>query len=97
MPVAAFTPEGQLISANDVARPLLHFQNLVDAGLDDARNEALKQGAVATAIEFAALTAPFRASEPARLAAIHRTNADHQEVGTVFRKMNSSRGCAGKT
>jgi PAS domain S-box-containing protein len=52
MPVAAFTPEGQLISANDVARPLLHFQNLVEAGLDDARNEALKQGAVATLIDI---------------------------------------------
>jgi PAS domain S-box-containing protein len=52
MPVAAFTPEGQLIGASDVARPLLHFQNLVEAGLDDARNEALKQGAVATSIDI---------------------------------------------
>lgn len=50
MPVAAFTREGMLIGTSDAARPLLGFHNLVDAGLDDARNDALKQGAVATAI-----------------------------------------------
>lgn len=52
MPVAAFSADGQLIGASDVARPLLHFQNLIEAGLDDARNDALKQGAVATAIDI---------------------------------------------
>lgn len=52
MPVAAFTAEGQLIGASDAARPLLGFHSLVSAGLDDARNEALKQGAVATAIDI---------------------------------------------
>ena len=35
-----------------MARPLLGFQNLVDAGLDDARHEALKVGAVVTAIDI---------------------------------------------
>ncbi len=50
MPVAAFSREGMLVGANDIARPLLGFHNLVEAGLDDARNDALKQGAVATAI-----------------------------------------------
>jgi PAS domain S-box-containing protein len=52
MPVAAFSPDGQLIGASDAARPLLRFQNLVEAGLDDARNDALKQGAVATSIDI---------------------------------------------
>lgn len=52
MPVAAFTREGILIGTSDAARPLLGFHNLVEAGLDDARNEALKQGAVATAIDI---------------------------------------------
>ena len=52
MPVAAFTREGMLIGTSDAARPLLGFHNLVEAGLDDARNDALKQGAVATAIDI---------------------------------------------
>src|SRR5260221_3311599 len=52
MPVAAFTPEGMLIGTSDAARPLLGFHNLVEAGLDDARNDALKQGAIATAIDI---------------------------------------------
>ena len=51
MPVAAFTREGMLIGSSDAARPLLGFHNLVEAGLDDARNDALRQGAVATAID----------------------------------------------
>ncbi|MET3843396.1 PAS domain-containing protein [Bradyrhizobium sp. OAE829] len=52
MPVAAFTRDGILIGTSDAARPLLGFQNLVEAGLDDARQDALKQGAVATAIDI---------------------------------------------
>jgi len=52
MPVAAFTRDGMLIGSSDAARPLLGFHNLVDAGLDDARNDALKQGAVATRIDI---------------------------------------------
>ncbi len=52
MPVAAFTREGMLIGTSDAARPLLGFHNLVEAGLDDARHDALKQGAVATAIDI---------------------------------------------
>ena len=55
MPVAAFSADGRLIGANDVARPLLGFQNLVDAGLDDARQDALKLGAVVTAIDIGRL------------------------------------------
>ncbi len=47
-----FLAAGRLIGANEVARPLLGFQNLVDAGLDDARHEALKVGAVVTAIDI---------------------------------------------
>ncbi|MBR1225310.1 PAS domain S-box protein [Bradyrhizobium sp. AUGA SZCCT0176] len=52
MPVAAFTRDGILIGTSDTARPLLGFHNLVEAGLDDARQDALKQGAVATAIDI---------------------------------------------
>src|SRR6266568_1031084 len=50
MPVAAFSADGQLIGASDAARPLLNFHNLVEAGLDHARHDALKQGAAATTI-----------------------------------------------
>jgi PAS domain S-box-containing protein len=54
MPVAAFTRDGLMVGASD-ACPLLGFHNLVEAGLvkaglDNARNDALKQGAVATTI-----------------------------------------------
>ena len=52
MPVAAFTRDGMLAGTSDAARRLLTFHNLVEAGLDDARNNALKQGAVATAIDI---------------------------------------------
>jgi len=52
MPVAAFSADGLLIGASDMARLLLNFHNLVEAGLDDARNAALKQGAVTTVIEI---------------------------------------------
>ncbi|MBR1191286.1 PAS domain-containing sensor histidine kinase [Bradyrhizobium sp. AUGA SZCCT0160] len=52
MPVAAFTRDGILIGTSDAARPLLGVHNLVEAGLDDARQDALKQGAVATAIDI---------------------------------------------
>jgi len=45
-PIAAFTPDGLLVGASDAARPLLGFRNLSELGLDDARNDALKQGRV---------------------------------------------------
>ena len=49
LPVAAFTADGQLVGSSDAARPLLGF---LEAGLDEARNDALKQGAVATSIDM---------------------------------------------
>jgi PAS domain S-box-containing protein len=47
-PVAAFTRDGTLVGANDAVRPPLGIRNLSEAGLDDARDEALTQGRVET-------------------------------------------------
>ncbi len=49
-PIAAFARDGLFIGASDGARSLLGFRNLTEAGLDDARNDALKQGRVETPI-----------------------------------------------
>jgi PAS domain S-box-containing protein len=43
-PVAAFARDGTLVGASDGARSLLGFHNLSEAGLEDARNDALKLG-----------------------------------------------------
>ncbi len=43
-PVAAFLSDGLFIGASAAARSLLGFRNLNEAGLDDARSDALKQG-----------------------------------------------------
>jgi PAS domain S-box-containing protein len=43
-PIAAFARDGLFIGASDAARSLLGFRNLTEAGLDDARSDALKQG-----------------------------------------------------
>jgi PAS domain S-box-containing protein len=43
-PIAAFARDGLFIGASDAARSLLGFRNLTEAGLDDARSNALKQG-----------------------------------------------------
>jgi PAS domain S-box-containing protein len=45
-PIAAFARDGMLIGASDAARSLLGFHNLSEAGLGDARSDALKQGRV---------------------------------------------------
>src|SRR3954451_11788012 len=50
LPIAAFTSDGALVAMSDAARPLLGFRNLAEAGLEQARLEALKQGSVETAI-----------------------------------------------
>jgi len=50
MPMAAFARDGMFVGASDAARPLLGFRNLAEAGLDDARNDALKQGRVETPV-----------------------------------------------
>jgi PAS domain S-box-containing protein len=49
-PVAAFARDGLLIGASDAARPLFGFRNLSEAGLDQARNDALKQGRAETPV-----------------------------------------------
>src|ERR1700730_11813392 len=47
-PIAAFARDGLFIGASDSARSLLGFRNLTEAGLDEARSDALKQGRSAT-------------------------------------------------
>jgi PAS domain S-box-containing protein len=49
-PIAAFARDGMFVGASDGARSLLGFRNLTEAGLDEARNDALKQGRVETPI-----------------------------------------------
>ena len=49
-PIAAFARDGMLIGASDSARPLLGFRNLSEAGLDEAREDALKEGRVETPV-----------------------------------------------
>src|SRR6266436_2529448 len=45
-PIAAFARDGMLVGASDAARSLPGFRNLAEAGLDDARSDALKQGLI---------------------------------------------------
>jgi PAS domain S-box-containing protein len=45
-PAAAFTSDGMLAGASVAARPLIDFRDLGDAGLGDARGEALAKGRV---------------------------------------------------
>jgi PAS domain S-box-containing protein len=47
-PLAAFTRDGTLVGASAAARPLLGFRDLSEAGLEQARLEALQQGRVET-------------------------------------------------
>ncbi len=49
-PIAAFARDGMFVGGSDAARSLLGFRNLSEAGLDEARNDALKQGRVETPI-----------------------------------------------
>ncbi|MGW1425252.1 PAS domain S-box protein [Bradyrhizobium manausense] len=45
-PMAAFAPDGMFAGASEAARPLLGFRDLGEAGLDQARSDALRQGRV---------------------------------------------------
>ncbi|MDN5001009.1 PAS domain S-box protein [Bradyrhizobium sp. GCM10027634] len=45
-PMAAFAPDGMFAGASEAARPLLGFRDLGEAGLEQARSEALRQGRV---------------------------------------------------
>ena len=49
-PIAAFARDGMFVGASDAARPLLGFRNLSEAGLDEARSDALQQGRVETPV-----------------------------------------------
>jgi PAS domain S-box-containing protein len=49
-PIAAFARDGMFVGASEAARPLLGFRNLSEAGLEDARSDALKQGRVETPV-----------------------------------------------
>lgn len=46
VPMAAFAPDGLFAGASEAARPLLGFRDLVEAGLDQARSDALARGRV---------------------------------------------------
>jgi PAS domain S-box-containing protein len=46
IPIAAFARDGMLVGASDAARSLPGFPELFEAGLDQARNDALAQGRV---------------------------------------------------
>src|ERR1700733_8441297 len=43
-PIAAFARDGMFVGASDAARSLPGFRNLAEAGLDQARSDALKEG-----------------------------------------------------
>lgn len=50
VPMAAFAPDGLFVGASEAARPLLGFRDLGEAGLDQARSDALAQGRAETPI-----------------------------------------------
>ncbi|MDN3275151.1 PAS domain S-box protein [Frankia sp. RB7] len=46
VPMAAFAPDGMFAGASEAARALLGFRDLTEAGLEQARSDALAQGRV---------------------------------------------------
>lgn len=52
VPMAAFAPDGLFIGASEAARPLRGFRNLSEAGLEQARSDALATGRVELPIGF---------------------------------------------
>ncbi|MCK1391700.1 PAS domain S-box protein [Bradyrhizobium sp. 1] len=46
VPMAAFGPDGMFAGASEAARSLLGFRDLTEAGLQQARNDALREGRV---------------------------------------------------
>jgi len=46
IPLLAFAPDGMYVGASETARALFGFRNLSEAGLEQARSEALAQGRV---------------------------------------------------
>ena len=49
-PIAAFARDGMFVGASDAAQTLLGFHSLAEAGLDDARRDALRQGRAETPV-----------------------------------------------
>ncbi|BAL79192.1 PAS domain-containing protein [Bradyrhizobium cosmicum] len=50
VPMAAFGPDGMFAGASEAARALLGFRDLGEAGLEQARSDALREGRVETPI-----------------------------------------------
>ncbi|RTM10998.1 MAG: PAS domain-containing protein, partial [Bradyrhizobiaceae bacterium] len=50
MPMAAFAPDGLFVGASEAARALLGFRDLSEAGLEQARSDALRDGRAETGI-----------------------------------------------
>ncbi|WP_439371029.1 PAS domain-containing protein [Bradyrhizobium sp. DASA03120] len=50
VPMAAFAPDGLFVGASEAARSLLGFRDLDEAGLEQARSDALAKGRVETPI-----------------------------------------------
>ncbi|MBR0841799.1 PAS domain S-box protein [Bradyrhizobium liaoningense] len=50
VPMAAFAPDGLFVGASEAARSLLGFRDLAEAGLEQARSEALSMGRAETPI-----------------------------------------------
>ncbi|OPY99288.1 PAS domain-containing sensor histidine kinase [Bradyrhizobium sacchari] len=50
VPMAAFAPDGLFVGASEAARSLLGFRDLDEAGLEQARSDALARGRVETPI-----------------------------------------------
>ncbi|MFK4510387.1 PAS domain-containing protein [Bradyrhizobium daqingense] len=50
VPMAAFAPDGLFAGASETARSLLGFRDLTEAGLDQARSDALRRGRAETPI-----------------------------------------------
>ncbi len=48
LPMAAFASDGLLVAASDAGRPRLGFHSLAEAGLDEARLQALRDGRAET-------------------------------------------------
>ncbi|WP_027582491.1 PAS domain S-box protein [Bradyrhizobium sp. Ai1a-2] len=52
IPTAAFTRDGMFVGVNDAARALPGFRNLIEAGFDAAREDALRHGRVETSVSI---------------------------------------------
>jgi len=81
-PVAAFESDGHFVAASPAAAALLGFQTLAEAGLDDARLVALREGRAETAFGSGWLTLHRvgRAADLGLLAFITRAEAQAHEA-----------------